>query len=97
MINDDETDKIILCAFKYVVALQELIITNLNFLISHYLYNEFKDNIATFPRVVSSKDDLSGLIPNDTELDQSIEDLDHKMKEIKASLSDVQKMQTQLC
>lgn len=95
MINEDETDKIILSAFKYVVALQELIQTNLNFLISHYLYNQFKVYIATFPRAVSSKDNWEKLIPSDTTLDVSIQDIEHKLAEIKSSLSDVEKMQTQ--
>lgn len=95
MINEDETDKIILSAFKYVMALQELIQTNLNFFTSHYLYNEFKDNIATFPRAVSSNDNWKDLIPNDSNLDESIRDIQHKLSEIKSSLADVSKMQNQ--
>ena len=95
MINEDETDKIILSAFKYVMALQELIQTNLNFFTSHYLYNEFKDNIATFPRAVSSNDNWKDLIPNDSNLDESIKDIQHKLSEIKSSLADVSKMQNQ--
>ena len=93
MINDEETEKIILSAFQYVVALQEHLQTYLNFQINHYLYNQFKDDIATFPRVVSNGD-WNEMIPAD-DLDDSIHELKSKISEIKGSLSDVQKMQTQ--
>jgi hypothetical protein len=93
MINDEETEKIILSAFQYVVALQEHLQTYLNFQITHYLYNQFKDDIATFPRVVSNGD-WNEMIPAD-DLDDSIQELKSKISEIKDSLSDVQKMQTQ--
>ena len=85
---------IILSAFHYVVALQEQIQTYLNFQINHYLYNEFKEKIATFPRV-ESNDDWNELIPTDTTMDDNIQDLKDKIAEIKVSLSDVQKIQTQ--
>mmetsp|Transcript_3279 Transcript_3279/g.8360 ORF Transcript_3279/g.8360 Transcript_3279/m.8360 type:complete len:817 (-) Transcript_3279:296-2746(-) len=94
MINDDETDKIILSAFQYVVALQELIQTNLNFLISHYVYQEFKKRIAIFPRTASNQD-WSHFIPSDTELDGTIAELKNKITVIKASLGKIQKMQMQ--
>ena len=95
MINDEETEKIILSAFHYVVALQEQIQTYLNFQINHYLYNEFKDNLATFPRIVSN-DDWKELNPDDTTLDDGIKELTKKMAEINSSLRDVQRMQTHL-
>ena len=94
MITDEETEKIILSAFHYVVALQEQIQTYLSFQINHYLYNEFKANLTTFPRIVSDED-WTELIPNDTTLDDNIKELENKIKEIKSSLGDVQKMQTQ--
>ena len=94
MINEEETEKIILSAFRYVIALQEQIHTYLNFQINHYLYNEFKDKLATFPRVVSD-DDWKELIPDDTTLDDSIQELTKKVNQIKGSLVDVQRMQTQ--
>ena len=94
MINDQETDKIMLSAFRYVVALQEQIQCYLNFQINHYLYNAFKESIAIFPRVVSN-DDWNELIPTDSSLDDSIQDLKDKIAEIKGSLSEVQTMQTQ--
>jgi hypothetical protein len=94
MINDEETEKIVLSAFHYVIALQEHIQTYLNFQINHYLYKEFKDNLATFPRILSN-DDWKELIPDDTTLDDSIKELTKKVAEIKSSLGDVQRMQTQ--
>ena len=94
MITDEETEKIILSAFHYVVALQEQIQTYLSFQINHYLYNEFKANLTTFPRIVSDED-WTELIPKDTTLDDNIKELENKIKEIKSSLGDVQKMQTQ--
>ena len=94
MINEEETEKIILSAFRYVMALQEQIHIHLNYQINHYLYNEFKDKLATFPRVVSD-DDWKELIPDDTTLDDNIQELTKKVNEIKGSLVDVQRMQTQ--
>ena len=94
MINDDETEKIILSAFHYVVALQEQIQTYLNFQINHYLYNEFKTKLAVFPRLVSN-DDWKEMIPDDTTMDDSIQELQNKIAEIKGSLGDVQRMQAQ--
>jgi hypothetical protein len=94
MINDDETEKIILSAFRYVVALQEQIQTYLNFQINHYLYNEFKTKLAVFPRLVSN-DDWKEMIPDDTTMDDSIQELKNKIAEIKGSLGDVQRMQAQ--
>ena len=94
MINDDETDKIILSSFQYVYALQEQINLYLNFQINHYLYMGFKDNIATFPRVVSNEE-WTGLIPSDTALDDRLEKLKKNYAAIKASLSLVQNMQDQ--
>ncbi|KAL7554148.1 hypothetical protein ACHAWF_018970 [Thalassiosira exigua] len=94
MINDEETEKIIISAFHYVVALSEQIQIYLNFQINHFLYLKFKQKISTFPRVVSS-DDWKELIPADRSLDEGIEDLKNRITEIKGSLSDVQKMQTQ--
>lgn len=94
MITDEETEKIILSAFHYVVALQEQIQTYLNFQINHYLYNEFKENLAIFPRIVSDED-WTKLIQTDNTLDKAIQDVTLKIKEIKDSLGDVQKMQTQ--
>ena len=94
MINDVETEKIILSAFRYVVALQEQIQTYLNFQINHYLYNEFKTKLAVFPRLVSN-DDWKEMIPDDTTMDDSIQELKNKIAEIKGSLGDVQRMQAQ--
>ena len=94
MINDDEINTIILSAFRYVVALQEQIQTYLNFQINHYLYNEFKMKLAIFPRLVSN-DDWKDMIPDDTTMDDSIQELKNKIAEIKASLGDIQRMQTQ--
>ncbi len=94
MINDEETEKIILSAFYYVVALQEHIHLDLNFLINYYLYEKFKGKLATFPRLVSN-DEWKDLIPDGTTLDDSIQELTNKVTEIKSSLQDVQRMQTQ--
>ena len=94
MINDQETDKIILSAFRYVMALHEFIQTNLNFLINHFLYNSFKERMGTFPRVVSNED-WEEMIPKDSSVDDSIQELENKIAVIKSSLSEVQKMQTQ--
>ncbi len=95
MITDDESEKIVLSAFHYVVALQEQVQTYLNFQINHYLYNEFKENLAIFPRIVSDND-WSEFIPADSTLDDNIQEIEKKIKEIKGSLVDVQKMQTQI-
>jgi hypothetical protein len=94
MINDEETEKIILSAFHYVVALQEHIHIDLNFQINCYLYEKFKDKLENFPRLVSN-DEWKDLIPDDTTLDDSIQELTNKVTEIKGSLQDVQRMQTQ--
>ena len=92
MINDEEADKIIISAFKYVVALQELIQTNLNFLVNCYLYERFKECIEAFPREMSNQD-WSSLVPNDNTLDDSIEKVNEKISVIREALSDVQQMQ----
>lgn len=42
-----------------------------------------------------SDEDWTELIPKDTTLDDNIKELENKIKEIKSSLGDVQKMQTQ--
>lgn len=94
MINESETDKIILSAFQYVVALQELIQTNLNFLISHYVYEEFKKRIAAFPRTISNQE-WDDFVPSDAELDGEIKDINNKITAIRSSLAKVQKMQMQ--
>ena len=85
MINDEETNQIILSAFKYVFALQELIQTYLNFFISHYVYNDFKGCIDTFPREISNHD-WSKLIPNDSSLDDSISALEDRISESRGQL-----------
>lgn len=92
MINEEETEKIILSASQYVVALQELIQTNLNFLVSRYVYEDFKECIENFPREVSNHD-WSGLIPSDSSLDDSIDELKDKISAIQTAISDVQQMQ----
>lgn len=92
MINDEETEKIILSAFKYVVALQDLIRVNLNFFVSKYVYEDFKECLETFPREISNRD-WSELIPSDSTLDDSISDLKSKVSAVKKALSDVQRMQ----
>ena len=94
MINDQETDKIILSAFRYVMALQEQIQTNLNFQINHFLYNSFKTQMGTFPRVVSNED-WEEMIPKDDSVEGGIQELENNISVIKSSLSEVQKMQTQ--
>ena len=52
MINDDESDKIIVSAYHYADALQDHIWTYLGFQINHHLVQHFKDNIKTFPRII---------------------------------------------
>ena len=94
MINDEETEKIVLSAFHYVVALQEQILTYLNFQINYFLYEEFKNKVSTFPRIVSN-DDWQDMIPDDSTMDDSIQELKSKIAEIKGSLGDVQRMQSQ--
>ena len=68
--------------------MHEQIHTYLNFQINHYLYNEFNDKVV-------SDDDWKELIPDDTTLDDGIQELEKKVNAIKGSLADVQKMQTQ--
>ena len=92
MINDDETNKIILSAFQYVVALQELIKINLNFLVNCYVYENFKERLQIFPREISNRD-WGELIPPDSTLDDGINELKSKISAIKTALNDVQQMQ----
>ena len=56
MINDDESDKIIVSAYHYADALQDHIWTYLEFQINHHLVQHLKDNIETFPRIISEFD-----------------------------------------
>lgn len=94
MITDEEIEKIILSAFRYVIALQELIQHCINFPINKYLYEDFKEKLKKFPRMVSDKD-WTDLIPTDTTLDDAIQEQNDKIKSIRASLAEIQKMQAQ--
>eukprot|EP00804_Cyclotella_cryptica_P002740 CCRYP_009637-RA/>CCRYP_009637-RA protein AED:0.03 eAED:0.02 QI:0/0/0/1/1/1/4/0/825 len=95
MINEDETDKILSYAVQYVFALNEQIQTYLNFQINHFVYNAFKEKIATFPQEFTSDDSWESLIPRDETLDATITDLKDKISGLQESLSDVQAMQMQ--
>lgn len=97
MMNDAETDKVILSAFHYVIALHEQIHTYLNFQINDFLYNEFKNQVENFPReMVSDKIDFGALCPPNKSLDDEIVSLEAKMRGIDESLSDVNNIQSQM-
>lgn len=76
-----------LSSFYTVVTVT--IIMNLT---SFLFQRNYKDNLATFPRIVSGDTDWSALIPADTTIDDNIRDIEKKIKEIKGSLVDVQRM-----
>jgi len=94
MINNAETDAIILSAFRYTMALHDQIMIYLNFQINHYLYEEYKEKISTFSRDVLDED-WSAMIPVDGTLDDEIKKLEDNIADLQASLQDVQRLQAQ--
>jgi hypothetical protein len=94
MINDSETDKIILSAFRYTMALHDQIMIYLNFQINHYLYQEYKEKVSTFARDILDED-WSAMISKDERLDDDIKTLEDRIEGLNKSLQDVQRLQSQ--
>lgn len=94
MINDSETDKIILSAFRYTMALHDQIMIYLNFQINHYLYQEYKEKVSTFARDILDED-WSAMISKDDRLDDDIKTLEDRIEGLNKSLQDVQRLQSQ--
>lgn len=92
MVNDAETDTIILSAFRYTIALHDQVMIYLNFQVNHYLYQQFKENLSTFTRDVLDED-WKVMIPANLSIDEDIKDLQDKISSLQGSLQDVQRMQ----
>lgn len=95
MINDLETDQIIMSAFRYTMALRDQIMIFLNFQINHYLYQDFKERVSNFARFVLDED-WSNMIPKDERIDHEIYNLEDKISGLQGSLQEVQRLQNQL-
>jgi hypothetical protein len=96
MTTSDETRKILQRSFEYIVALLEFNLFTLRFQLDHYLFMEFKSTMKrSFVYDLMSNTNWDELVEPDTDSQKLLEENQDKIKSLRESLQEVQRMNRQ--
>ena len=94
MVAYEEVDTILRVSFEYLVALQELVLVNIEFQLNHYLYEGYKTELHRAIMRIGCDTDWSSLAQPDPRAQSRIAELEDQIMSLNTSLLEVQKLIT---